>query len=781
MSASRRIRIRDRSPTLRSRSAPANADVERLQQAAKLFGLAEGWLRDSSFQRDVGRVYYAVDVDVVTMFIAPVEMASYAKVFAHDDDEHELLARLLGDFIFFRRRISQQAPLMLLPPHDEELLRMGNAIGRRLLNQIELGTNQFQAIYKQVREASSDKESYNKDLVRLLCERAPDLVRLLDEGEGPASEISRLVRLFQEDKLRNVERYQEHSEQWAFPILDGGSVETESNEYSKLKEAWLDRLNKSKPSNKPRYALEGDAEALARLEWINNKIESENRRLVLITGSEYIFAAAEGYQSGEFAKLYLRHPKAFLADASFFLKVSGVTDVTKPDFVLLDWLNLFFPDVIREFYPNTSTETLIDPKVLDAILGQKGGEFASVLALLRKADKEKKPLDECLKDWGEQVRSTAVAWNISPNLFSTDEGRAKKILDILFHGKPLPPELNEVEFMQALYNLSLDSLDRLYSTPAWIGLWSQKDAQFEYIKGIPYLDFDLDPKAQEYCDVVFNQLRKMSKLNVNLVAMYAELSREDSSNYLAHTVHALAYAAKGHWHAAITLCRVAIARSDQLSAIEKGSRKGREASYLASVATRRLMRQADDLKEAELFLAQAIDRDDKGRHDVRFDSERLAIAVAKHHLIHYCKENIGGVPSLQAILSELREIIKYSDDKVPSGDLSESCHNWVLRQVFTNLFNSLFILSEDNSKDIIVDENELLKFESATEAERHDTLARFTFEMAYALWGRDAKKRGKYAKSAILFELPILLPYDKARQDSIRNAVRKSRATELNR
>lgn len=750
-----------------SHKEQAKADENRLRQAARLFNYAEGWWQDQRFKNNGGQLFYAVDVDIVTMHIAPIERSGYADVFEQEGNETaELLARLIGDFIFSRQDPTRRIQLMLIPPHDEELFRMGNAISNKLLEQIERGSRQLLLVQSGLFDEFDRDKDYKK-LVLTLCEKAPDLVRLFDERAGPASELTRLTNLLGQQRLQNLEHYIDRSSQWAFPVPDVEKASDDASSFTKMKARWKARLNETRPGSKPQYALETDAEVLARLEWINREVEGRNCRLVLITGSEHIFNAAKLHDKKKFSTLYIRHPRAFLADESFFRKTPQPTELKKADFVLLDWLNLFFPSIIHTQYLSRTAENLVHPRALEALLAPKNHAFLSTLATLRRAE-SRTPLDDYLGEWSEQVRATAVAWNIAPELFGAVSQRAEELISlVLQHRSGIT--LNEADFVRALYTVSLSSLNRLYSTPTWIGLWAQTGTQKEYIKGIPYLNFDMDPEAQVYCDEVFKRLRK-PELDVDLIGMYKTLSKEDDSNYLAHTVHALAYATKGHWHAARTLCRVAIAVVDQIPAEEKGSRKGREAAYLAAVATRRLMQGLGDLKIASELLDEAVRRDDYGRHDLRFDSERWAIVTAKHHLRYFNDENIPDVPTLEETVAGLKAVI---DSSVEEDD--EKCRNWIQRQALTNLFNIVFIATAGNtvsSKSGEWSESYFDLFEEVTASTPEDQLARTTFEMAYALWGGESGKRRRYARSIITHSLPIILSFDKARQERIREAAR---------
>lgn len=84
--------------------------------------------------------YYAVDNDVVSLYLEPESMAHYLEIFGEGIDSitTKSLAFLLGDFLFqspeplIPGHKKQKCRFLIIPPHDEELIEMLTAIHRKL-------------------------------------------------------------------------------------------------------------------------------------------------------------------------------------------------------------------------------------------------------------------------------------------------------------------------------------------------------------------------------------------------------------------------------------------------------------------------------------------------------------------------------------------------------------------------------------------------------------------------------------------------------------------------
>ena len=115
-----------------------------IAKAAGLFLKCAGFLddRDEAVRMDVRHcdTYYAVDADVINLYLQPDRNVSYSDVFGRSTSASTIkpLTFLLGDFLFksgtrLVPNHRQECRFLLVPPHDEELLKILSAIHRKLI------------------------------------------------------------------------------------------------------------------------------------------------------------------------------------------------------------------------------------------------------------------------------------------------------------------------------------------------------------------------------------------------------------------------------------------------------------------------------------------------------------------------------------------------------------------------------------------------------------------------------------------------------------------------
>ena len=146
---------------------------------------------------------------------------------------------------------------------------------------------------------------------------------------------------------------------------------------------------------------------LATLELINAQLGPQRKRLMLITGSNYVHAAAKErlLEGRDFRWHYIRHPKAFLGTRGFFRKTGA--SKTDPDFEVVDWLNLFFPQVIKQYLRPGDT---INPDALHKIFATEDSFHKQSLITLRKA--EHGAFEDVVGALSKQIRETALDRNV---------------------------------------------------------------------------------------------------------------------------------------------------------------------------------------------------------------------------------------------------------------------------------------------------------------------------------------------------------------------------------
>lgn len=747
-----------------------------LKNTASLLVHAAGWLADKKFEANGGTIFYAVDVDVCTFFLAPKNNAKYADIFNQKDEASQLLAWLLADFIFFEADgLTISRPLFLLPPHAEELEKMVDTLCRKVTSYSNKFEVEMTDVASRLQALISNSESASiltsaKSLAEWLGDNAKELIRIFeDRANGPELELKRFAEIAHETVITPLHGKIIPKLNLPFPSPDIENDIDDANKFSKVKYQWNKRLLKHKSQKTSEYLIDNDAEALACLEWANNELAATQVRLVLITGDEALGRAAQEHPDEHFALRYIRHPRSFLAAKEMFALSRPDDGVIKADLIVMEWLNLFFPDAIRQVNRADGMHSEIDGAVVKKILDNQLANPKHFWEALRQLIKVENTsiLNDYVDEWGRHINAIATARKIHPKLFPNESGAVTKIAEILLRHFSQPEDESipvAEKVYQEIYSSSVSSLDQLYSAPAWIGLWSNAAIRNNRIIGIPALRFDGDSAAQNYADSVMAGLTGTAT-NVNLVRMYAELSKVDESNYLAHVVHALAYASKGHWYATTALCRVAVAVRDCLPKEQRGDRTGREAAYLASVAFRRMAQRAIDLNTAEEWLNQAHERNQAENPDPRFLSQRLAISTTRHSFAFF--SNDPKALNLAAAQSTYRSLGVFISGIDEFKESSKEVEKWLFRQGITNFFLVEALIKAAAKEFAVIDQaysaSLLDKFDYVTQHRLPKSFSRYIFKLAYVMHGHVKEKRAEIAHEIIHFTPPYNMPYDEKR------------------
>ncbi|WP_295390686.1 hypothetical protein [uncultured Thiodictyon sp.] len=462
----------------------SDREIRHLRNAAKLLLDVDGLLQDHAFEETGGQVIYAVDTDIVHLYLSPPTNARYADVFhqGHTEQSVVLLAWLLCDLIFDHRcGFAKHRPFVLVPPHDEELQRTADALQRKLLQLTERVENEMGNTVLKLRQLIQDSTTTSPDAVRALAERlaqeAPRLIASFQERrEGPELELKRFADLARANAFIPMEALIVPALGCSLPCPDVARNIEHSVKFNATKTEWRKALTKHRDIRKPAYAIEADAEVLARLDWINNNPGTRDQiRLVLITGSHDIFLAARDLETGpDYAAKYLRHPRSFLGlrDAFAILREndSAVADSNsvKVKLNVVEWLNLFFPEAVR-LNEATDRTASVDRKLLQRWLKDDGsgdiGHWKAMVERLRRVT-QSTSLDDYVSEWGKHVRNVTVARSILPKFVSDNtndqeaiaEGIVKRAHDTNYIAGNAP-------LYDAVYCSSVKSLSRNRSDP----------------------------------------------------------------------------------------------------------------------------------------------------------------------------------------------------------------------------------------------------------------------------------------------------------------------------
>ncbi len=741
-----------------------------INRAERLARYCAGFLRDEHDRRGGWDVFCAVDADIVGLYLNPAGRSNYADVF---DGGDALLARLIGDFLVlqFQSGLSppERVPLFVIPPHDEQITRMLMRITEKHVEAMEgadFGLDALVAYHSRSPAEEMDKAS------DWLLDSARELVEIFDGQSGPALELSRFAAIA-DDRIVNIETHVGGAARdWAFPLPNSTDDLLDLDATAQILEKWQRNLSKHRSRKQQGYSVDEDALVLTSLQWINQQLEGQKKRLVLITGTSGIWAAAaeedcrveSGRHKGMlFCDAYIRHPQAFLADRHFFFEQEPHS--TEPTFNLVDWLNLVFPNVLR--FSSTGI-ALADVDQLSASPSLGAARSATRSQVAADSNGQLHDAEAIISEWKRQVGAAAIVRQVQVSKSHWND-RAKAVLDWIRE------KTNEGWTLDQLHSdigkRAVKSLSVLYSSTVWLGLWARLRRLPDLARGLPSLRFEPPYEmAHQYYKLVVSAVygdedtRKPAAL-IDLRTIYADLSEVDPSHYLSHVIHALAYASKGHWYATRTLCRVALRIADDLSDEERGSLRGREAAYLLAIAERRMARSLDDIDSARAYLEQATIRQDPDQSpDMRFESEALSQAAASFNFRFFVNKDAEGA------ISRLGDFHQTGLDLLESlnGEALPEARDWISQQVVTNLLDVAIALASLPSTRSVEPVLKVLDYVQRSPRVRQtiaaDGVAEFVFTTAIAVFSQDATERSNAAARLSGLQFPSSRPYDSERK-----------------
>lgn len=744
-----------------------------VKSAARLARYCAGLLADVDSRQAGWKIYYAVDSDIIGLYLAPERRANYADVFDRNDT---LLARLIGDYLLLEFGAAEADPLFIVPPHDEQVARMMLRITEQYIDDVDEVDSAFGKLTSE-KVADDIGAMQSADLATWLIENASVLIEVFDGRSGPGAELRRFTALG-DDRLRNIEQYVDAAQPWAFPLPNPTDQLADITEFSEVVARWRRSLAVHRSRRQPRYSVDEDAIVLATIEWLNRSMEGDRRAIVLVTGTSGIWSAAAsdahrvtcGRHAGKrFSDAYIRHPQAFMANRDFFFHRAPGDD--EPVFNLVAWLNLVFPNVLTvgewgSAVADVSRLPLTDSPVAPVPSANRGTEGVG------KVQRERQTKDDrtVISEWSTQVKAAAVARKVDLSMQDWSD-RATQLLEWLQGHMSDGWSLERLR--SDITSRAVQSLSTLYSSTVWLGLWSRLRRSPESARGIPALRFEPPYElAQECYRIVVDAMhadtdQQARAESLNLQEMFAKLRTVDDSNYLSHVIHALAYSTKGHWYATRTLCKIALRITKDLPVEARGSRLGREAAYLLAVAERRLARSIEDLATARQHLQDAIDKRDVGAPaDLRFASEALSQDVAEFNFRYFVLNVETDVATAARSVIDRGLALLESIGTEPLPEVQR----WVEQQIVTVILNVAMVAAEFATPypDIVQRARLVLRYVhdrgQCREVIAMDGVAEFIHTAATAVFHEHAAIRRNAQSRLSSLPFPSSRPYDAARE-----------------
>ena len=603
---------------------------------------------DREFQANDGTVVYSIDTDIVYLHLDPADARAssheasgsrhYTHVFEKDSDDLSIaLGKRITEFIFYR--LGNQAPTVMLAPLQREVARVFEGIARDAGTEqtaVEKELHRLGESIGEVDEAFQQAEDESKRL-DLLLEHLPALRSFLFGFGGPSVKLSRLDDLLGRSPLVGLDRLLVRSpalpEATRRALARPGSV-ADFIDYNLSKEAWKDRLTKTKSATTPGRNIDADCEVLAWLETVNAGAPGD-LRVVHVTGDRAIFDAARSYPPGRsgneesFAQRYLRDPRAFLAEPEVFFGERDDGRQAPEEFV--QWLNVF----LGKFTDESSLAELVsgqgpDREVVERVLDEypktvedfdaRWKDFCGPMALDLAA-----PSPQGSTPW-DQYRDALVRYG----------GIRVRRDDSEFH--TLDKMINSLRSMiDARVNETWRECFRVATSTGFELLHTRDGSnRSRYAAAITFPGY---PEVSAFFSAMLRGVETIDRTR----AMEAF---DDAPQYVFYLVFAGLFGAEGRWRLARVLAERALAAvppPDKQSGEPGEKISGREAYYLKSFAGRLTARNIDALQDAEdsldgAYAALATEHKSRRDHPVtnlRFDAERVAFRVSRCLLLRF--------------------------------------------------------------------------------------------------------------------------------------------------
>ena len=654
--------------------------------------LMEPWHNDQQFIKAGGKVAYAVDTDVIMLFTNPAEKSipqqhrsfGYATIFRNDDKELSIaFGQSLAEYIFTKLGPGG-GPLMVMPSLESELGRVFAAVVRAASGSENAARDQFKKLRAAVDDLKPFEDQPDK-LAEELKKRAPALAKILQATRGPHTELHRFGRLFSEERIAGLDFLAKRNKWYdaelcaLFPAI---ANIPDLYRLDRLTDDWLKILKQTKDPKTPENKVEDDAQALARLEWMNEKIDSERFRIVFITGDEAIskaVAKSSETEPGNFRDLYIRNPRAFMADNRALFPWD---DSKRRDHDLTEFLALF----LAKFRSANRSDAAHHDDVPEE------SDTSSIDTCRTALERSPDMVTVFRKKW-EDFTKDVLTRTIPLDLTARDLGIGadvaddiKKIMDQVEH--TLKQRIDDA--WSACFDAATRSGFDILSSARKGN--SASEPQFRP-RNAPPLYFD---RFKQTTTFVRYLLSTTEQINSQKYQNSLNMLREEDAGigYLFNLAFAMLFASMGRWSLTAILANRALQKAQ-----ESGDKRlsGREAYYLKAITLRHTARKADDLDKDKIdgLIDRALDclEEDKKNHKelevwpIRFEIERTSteLTLSLFDILHQ--------PISHKKLRSLEEIqITFQGHlECLSDDVKLKMDSWVYLKVERNLLTNIFM------------------------------------------------------------------------------------------
>ena len=657
--------------------------VRRLRNAINLNESDRRWCTESG-----GTIIYAVDNDIIKLYVDTAARAlgnngdvdgdgereggGYTRIFSGDKDTYIVgIGRILSHFIFFGRgnKDAARPPLLLVPPLDAEFATMFSGVFR------EAGKENHKAHQKihEFDKLVKNREISDAEVARALVENATDVLKLLIGGETRHTELFRLCELINNGRILSLNEVVELARKMPSAFVANVDRKLSLLELIWLRDLsaeWFSRLVRSGDNDNRKKNLKDDADAMARLQVLNKRLEKENIRMIMITGASRVTRVAKkmiGRDSElSFADSWLRHPRGFLGE----------------------------PDIFRG---NPKLDEAVDtnrlPEMLDALLACEG----------HVKDEERNRSEENDSLYRAEMTKFQSNWDqLSARL-------------CLVHSEIISSSnLGDKEVTELVARIrKADSSIKQFLTDAWhtaflaamqTGFLFSWSLRRDVRRNVPQLVFESFGEASIFVNDLLEQMQHSPGTEIeNFQERIDKVKKDSSGGYTTYLVFGELFAAHDLWQVTSSLADSALRRvfpdtSLALRYVQNDKQRlitGREAYYLKAVAGRHLARSVTDLYSANeaILLAESMlehEREFRGADllagDHRFRYEQCSINVAAAMF-----EKFLSIPGLGTDGMSVREIQDALDELLHSeseemSELANRRGSLLESRILTSLF-----------------------------------------------------------------------------------------------
>ena len=661
-----------------------------IHDAAQQRRLMEPWLNDQRFIEDGGKVAYAVDTDVIKLFTDPAKQSipqqhrafGYATIF-HDDDKELSIAfgQSLAEHIF-TNLVPDGGPLMVMPSQEAEIGRVFAAVARDASRSQNAAQHEVEKLQATISELKPFEDRLD-ELAEQLKKRAPALAQILRGVDGPNVELNRFGRLFSEQRIAGLDFLAKHKEWYdaelraLFPAV---ANIPDLHRLNQLTDDWLETLKKTKGPKKFKDKVEDDAQALARLQWMNEKIDSEKFRIVFITGDEAISEAADKMSSetepGKL-NLYIRNPRAFMADNRVLFPWA---DDDRQNHDLTKFLDLFLAKFPRDNHLGAAHH--------DGVLEEsEDGLIKTCHTALERFPEMVTDFCEKWADFTRDVSARAIPLDLTAEDLGIDADVAGAIENIM----------NKVERdlkkrIDAAWSACFDAATRsgfdILDSASKGNVASEPQLR---PRNAPPLYFDRFERTTKF---VRELLSKTGKVNSQEYQESLDMVKEEDAEtgYLFNLAFAMLFASMGRWPLTAILANRALQKARE-SDDERLS--GREAYYLKAITLRHTAQKAADLYEIDGLIKSALDclEEDRKNYEelevwpIRFGIEQTSAQLARSLFAIFCKSiSNNNLQSLEEIQAAFQAHLAQLSD-----DVKSQMDPWIYLNIERNLLTNIFM------------------------------------------------------------------------------------------